>query len=69
MLAAVYIVIVIIGAIVGMGTLGATAPEDADAPADERERNILIMLLVLGSWFFHSDGHLLFHLILGRDLW
>ncbi|MEL6324986.1 MAG: hypothetical protein AAFQ84_12230 [Pseudomonadota bacterium] len=40
-LALVYLTIVIIGAIVGNATLALNNPEDADAPADERERQII----------------------------
>jgi hypothetical protein len=40
-LAIVYVVFVIIGAAVTQGTLAATHPKEANAPADERERRVI----------------------------
>ncbi|MEL7128010.1 MAG: hypothetical protein AAGK23_00545 [Pseudomonadota bacterium] len=76
-LAVVYLVIVIIGAIVGMGTLSAGSPEDADAPADERERQIIdkagnwsgyvvaagAIAGVLHYWT-NEDGNHMFHVVI-----
>lgn len=80
-LAWVYVGIVVIGAIVGASTLVVGNPEEADAPADERERRaidkagnwsgyVLAFPAIAGVLHYWSsmDGNLLFHTIVGALL-
>lgn len=46
-LAIVYVVLVVIGSIIGMSSIAIASPEDADAVADERER---IVIDKAGHW-------------------
>ncbi|MEO0548397.1 MAG: hypothetical protein AAFZ91_00645 [Pseudomonadota bacterium] len=70
-----YVVIIIIASIVLMGIVGATSPDEADAPADERERRIIDraghwsgyvlgfgVLVGLYQFWVREDGNLLFHI-------
>ena len=72
----VYIAIVIIGSIISISGLAVSAPEDAEAPADERERIIqdraghwsgyilafAAVTAVLHYWS-EANGHLMFHVL------
>ncbi len=75
-LAYVYVGIVVIGAIIGMASLGAAMPDEAEMPADERERlainkagnwsgYILAFLAISGLVHFWVDGNgnVLFHFV------
>lgn len=75
-LAIVYVVIVVVGSIIGMSSLGAASPEEANAPADERERVIidraghwsgyvLAFVAITGALHYWSqeNGNLLFHMV------
>ena len=77
-LAIVYLLILVAGAVVSMSALGASAPDEASAPADERERLILDKAgnwsgYVLGigavygvlNFYSYQDGNMLFHLVVG----
>lgn len=70
-----FVVLIIIASIVVMSVVGATAPDEANAPADERERAILDRaghwagyVLAIGvfaglfNYWVQSDGNLLFHI-------
>lgn len=74
----VYIVIVVLGSIISMTTLAVSAPKEANAPADERERVILDRagnwsgyVLAWGAvagvihYFVSENGNLLFHTVVG----
>ncbi len=76
-LALVYVMIVVIGSIIGMSSLGAASPGEADAPPDERERVILDKagnwsgyVLAAGAvtgalhYWAHADGAMMFHLVI-----
>lgn len=71
-----YVVLIVIGSIVIMSTLAASAAKEADAPADERERRIqdkagnwsgyVLAVPALGGLWHYSvtaDGNMLFHLV------
>ncbi len=75
-LALVYVVFVVIGSIIGMSSLGASNPQEAAAPADERERIILDRagnwsgyVLAIGAvagalhYWAQTDGPMMFHLV------
>jgi len=75
-LAAVYIGIVIIGIIVSQFSIAAQAGEEADIPADERERLAILKAgnlsgIVLGfgavagaiHFYEYDDGRLMFHIV------
>ena len=75
-LAVVYVGIVIIGSIIGASSVAAQNSEEANVPADERERIILDKaghwsgyVLAAGAvvgalhYWSHQDGHLMFHLV------
>lgn len=77
-LAAVYIGLVVIGAIISQSSLAASSAEEADLPADERERVaidragnwsgiILAFGAIAGALHFYSfeDGRLMFHIVVG----
>lgn len=70
-----YVIIIVIASVVAQVTLAVMAPDEAEAPADERERRVLARagaqagdvlgfgLLVSMAWFlFERDGNLLFHM-------
>jgi hypothetical protein len=73
-----YVVLVVIGSVGVQVVLAVSAPQEANAPADERERPALqraghwsgIVLAVgavlsLGWFLYRPDGNLLFHLVFG----
>jgi hypothetical protein len=73
-----YVVIVVIGSVAAQVALAISAPKDANAPADERERPVLQragnwsgVVLGLGTvtslilYLQHGNGDLLFHCVLG----
>lgn len=73
-----FTLVVIIGSVAAQTILALMAPREAAAPADERERPLLDraghwsgILLAAGAasallhFFFHGDGMLLFHMIMG----
>jgi hypothetical protein len=73
-----YVVVVVIGSVAAQVGLALSAPKEANAPADERERPLLQRAgnwsgLVLGAgavtalllYLQHGDGNLLFHTVLG----
>lgn len=70
-----YVVVIVIASVIAMTALGATSPREAEAPADERERQVadraarwagyVLAVLLLGALWHYSvnqDGHMLFHL-------
>jgi hypothetical protein len=70
-----YVILIVIASIVLFSVLGATAPKEADSPADERERQIESRaghwagtLLGIGvfagliHFWANADGNLLFHI-------
>ena len=72
-----YVVVVVVGSVAAQAVLAATAPKDAQAPADERERPLLQragnwsgIVLALGAisallhYLQHGNGDLLFHSVL-----
>lgn len=74
----VYVVIVVIGSAGAQAALAISAPKEANAPADERERPALQRagnwsgtVLALGAvssllhYLQHGNGNLLFHMVLG----
>ena len=73
-----YVVVVVIASVAAQVGLALSAPKEANAPADERERPLLQRAgnwsgLVLGAgavtallyFLQHGDGNLLFHTVLG----
>lgn len=73
-----YVILVVVASVVAQTTLAVFQPEDANAPADERERPLLDRAgnwsgIVLGAgavtalihFISHGDGSLLFHSIMG----
>jgi hypothetical protein len=73
-----YVVLVVIASVAAQVGLAVSAPKEANAPADERERPALQRAgnwsgLVLGAgavislllYLQHGDGNLLFHTVLG----
>jgi hypothetical protein len=73
-----YVALVVIGSVVAQVGLVASAPTEANAPADERERPLLQRAgnwsgVVLGvgavvsllHYLQHGNGNLLFHMVLG----
>lgn len=73
-----YTILVVAGSVVAQVLLAVTAPREANAPADERERPLLDRAgnwsgIVLGVgavtslllFLGHGDGNLLFHTVLG----
>jgi hypothetical protein len=73
-----YVVLVVIGPVAAQVGLAVSAPKEANAPADERERPLLQRagnwsgtVLALGAvtsllhYLQHGDGNLLFHMVLG----
>jgi hypothetical protein len=75
---AAYVCLVVVGSVVAQVVLALSAPNEANAPADERERPALqragnwagIVLaagavLSLGGFLHRPDGNLLFHLVFG----
>lgn len=75
-LAFVYVAIVIIGSVIGLSGLGISEPDEANAPADERERVIIdragnwsgyvlaagAIIGVLHYWS-QGDANLMFHVV------
>jgi hypothetical protein len=70
-----YVVVIVIASVGAMTVLGATSPREAEAPADERDRQIadraahwagyVLAAGLLGALWHYSvnqDGHMLFHL-------
>jgi hypothetical protein len=70
-----YVVVIVIASVAAMTVLGVTSPREAEAPADERERQItdraahwagyVLAAPLLGALWHYSvnqDGHMLFHL-------
>lgn len=77
-LAAVYVGLVVLGAIVSQASIAASSADEADLPADERERVAIdragnwsgIMLafgVIAGVLHFYAyeDGRLMFHVVVG----
>lgn len=75
---AAFTMLVVLASVVAQVVLALSAPKEANAPADERERPALqraghwsgIVLaagavLSLGGFLYRPDGNLLFHLVLG----
>lgn len=75
---AAYVMIVVIGSVAAQVVLAISAPKEANAPPDERERPALQRAgnwsgMVLGTaaaisllhYLQHGDGDLLFHMVLG----
>lgn len=73
-----YVLFVVVVSVAAQATLGALAPKEAHAPADERERPAIQRAgnwsgIVLGfgaaasllHYLQHGDGNLLFHSVLG----
>jgi hypothetical protein len=73
-----YVVLVVIGSVVVQTALALSAPKEASAPADERERPLLQRagnwsgtVLAVGAvgallhYLQHGNGNLLFHTLLG----
>lgn len=73
-----FVILVVIGSVAAQVLLAVTAPRDANAPADERERPLLHQAghwsgIVLGfgavasllHYLQHGSGDLLFHSVLG----
>lgn len=71
-----YVVVIVIASVILMTALAATAPREADAPADEREKIIgdkaahwagyVMVVPALGAlWHYavNTDGNMLFHLV------
>jgi len=72
----VYTVVLTVIAIIGHVIIAATAPADANAPVDERERQIIVraghfssyvfgfgVIVSLGSYLIIKNGDLLFYLV------
>lgn len=70
-----YVVVIVIASIVAMSVVSSQAPEEAEAPADERERRIqdragnwsgyvlaFGIATALFHFWVHRDGNMLFHL-------
>ena len=71
-----YVLLVVVGAIIVQTVLALLTPREADAPADERERQIQLRadawsgvvlglgaVTSLGAYVFQGDGAMLFHMI------
>lgn len=71
-----YVVVIVIASVILMSALAVTAPREANAPADEREKIIadkagnwagyVIVVPALGAlWHYavNMDGNMLFHLV------
>jgi hypothetical protein len=75
---AAFTMLVVLASVVAQVVLALSAPKEANAPADERERPALqraghwsgivlaaCAVLSLGGFLYRPDGNLLFHLVLG----
>ncbi len=72
-----YIILIVIASIIAQSTLAVSTPNEANAPADERERLVqqragnwsgivlsTCAVLSLGHFLVYADGNMLFHLIM-----
>jgi hypothetical protein len=72
-----FVVVIVVASIVAQIVLALSAPKEANAPADERERLIhqraghwsgLVLatcaVVSLGHFMVHDDGNMLFHLVM-----
>lgn len=71
-----YVLLVVVGAVVMQTVLALLTPREADAPADEREKQIQLradawsgvvlglgVVTSLGAYVFQNDGPMLFHMV------
>lgn len=72
-----FVILIVVGSVVGQIVLALSSPKEANAPADERERLIqeraghwsgLVLatgaVSSLGYFLAYSDGNMLFHLVM-----